>query len=49
MSRNLKLLSKCSVEAKKNTMLCKLHKVSMGFKPIGSNADPSLMLLPLRQ
>ena len=29
--RDLKFLLKCSVEAIKNTMLCKLHKVSMSL------------------
>ena len=39
MSRNLEISSKCSVEAIKNTTLCKLHKVSKGFRPMGSNDD----------
>ena len=41
MLRNLEISSKCSVEAIKNTTLCKLHKVSKGFRPMGSNADES--------
>ena len=39
MPRNLEILSKCSVEAIKNTTLSKLHKVSKGFRPMGSNTD----------
>ena len=39
MSRNLEISSKYSVEAIKNTTLCKLPKVSKGFSPMGSNAD----------
>ena len=38
MSRNLDVLSKCSVEAIKNTTLCKLHKVYKEFRTMGSNA-----------
>ena len=38
--------SKCSVEAIKNTTLCKLHKVSKGFRPKGSNADESYWIIP---
>ena len=38
MSRNLEISSKCRVEAIKNPMLCKLHKVYKGFRPMGSNA-----------
>ena len=41
MPRNLEISSKCSVEAIKNTTLCKLHKVSKRFGPMGSNADES--------
>ena len=41
MPRNLEISSKCSVEAIKNTTLCKLHKVSKGFRPKGSKADES--------
>ena len=37
--KNLEILSKCSVEAIKNTTLCKLNKVSKGFRPMGPNAD----------
>ena len=28
------------MEAIKNTRLCKLHKVTKGFRPVGYNADP---------
>ena len=31
-------LLKCSVEAIKNTTSCKLHKVTKGFRPMGSDA-----------
>ena len=41
MPRNLEISSKCSVEAIKSTTLCKLHKVSKGFRPMASNADES--------
>ena len=41
MPRNLEITSKCGVEAIKNTTLCKLHKVSKEFRPMGSNADES--------
>ena len=37
--KNLEILSKCSVEAIQNTTLCKLNKVSKGFRPMGPNAD----------
>ena len=37
MSRNLEISFKCSVKAIENTTLCKLHKVSKGFKPMESN------------
>ena len=46
MPRNLEISSKCSVEAIKNTTLCKLHKVSKGFRPKGSNADESYWIIP---
>ena len=36
MSRDLEISSKCSVEAMKHTTLCKLHKVSKGFRLMGS-------------
>ena len=39
MSRNLEISSECSVEATKNTTLCKLHMVPKGFRPMGSNTD----------
>ena len=39
MSRNLEISSERSVEAIKNTTLCKLHKVPKGFRPMGSNTD----------
>ena len=38
MPRNLEISSKCSVEAIKNTSLCKRHKVPKGFRPMRSNA-----------
>ena len=38
MSRNLEISSKCSVEAIKNTTLCKFHKVYKEFGTMGSNA-----------
>ena len=47
MSRNLEISSKCSVEAMKNTMLCKLPKVSNGFSPMGSNADLTMRICRL--
>lgn len=39
MSRNLEISSECSVEATKNTTLCKLHMVPKGFRLMGSNTD----------
>ena len=36
---DLKISSKRSVEAVKNTTLCKLHKGTKGFRPMQSNAD----------
>ena len=36
MSRNLEIPSKCSVEKIKHNRLGKLHKVSKGFRPMGS-------------
>ena len=47
MSRNLEISSKCSVEAIKNTTLCKLPKVSKGFSPMGSNADLTMRICRL--
>ena len=38
-SRDLKISFKCGLEAIKNTTLCKLHKGTNGFRPMGSNAD----------
>ena len=47
MPRNLEISSKCSVEAIKNTTLCKLHKVSKRFGPMGwDNADESFWIIP---
>ena len=39
ISRDLEISSKCSLEAIKNTTLCKIHMVSKGFRPMGSNAQ----------
>ena len=39
ISRDLEILSRCSVKAIKNTTLCKIHMVSKGFRPMGSNAQ----------
>ena len=38
MPRNLEIWSKSSVEAIKNTTLCKRHEVPKGFRPMRSNA-----------
>ena len=38
-----RISSKCSVEAIKNTTFCKLHKVTKGFRLMGSNADRSAL------
>ena len=49
--RDLQISCKCSVELIKNTTLCKLHKVSKGFRPMGSYANPISFpesALPLR-
>ena len=46
MPRNLEISSKRSVEAIKNTTLCKFHKVSKRFRPKGSNADESYCIIP---
>ena len=38
-----RISSKCSVEVIKNATFCKLHKVTKGFRPMGSNADRSAL------
>ena len=38
-SRDLEISTKCRVEAKKNTMLCKLYKRTKGFRLMGCNTD----------
>ena len=32
-------MNMCSVETIRNTTLCKLHKGTNGFRPMGTNAD----------
>ena len=48
MSRNLEISSKCCGEVAKNTILCKLHKVSKCLSPMGSNADETTRICRLR-